>query len=189
MRSPGTTGLSRKPPAHLGADRIVLAKDVFGTGHGLCKLPYVRDTRRSIGIGDFVLTIDDLIGDRNSPTAKVFADRVALGAYPADVHFLVSCKYPGHVREHRDTRPFYIPYRALTHRDWDNLLVAGKTMAQSFMANSATRLHPIEWSSGTAAGVIAAFMHQQRMTTTQAYQDIDRIQALVNQKTPIDWSL
>ena len=27
-----------------------------------------------------------------------------------------------------------------------NLLVAGKTMAQSFLANYATRLHPIEWS-------------------------------------------
>lgn len=43
-------------------------------------------------------------------------------------------------------------FRSLTNAKYDNLLVAGKTIAQSFLVNAATRLHPVEWSSGTGAG-------------------------------------
>jgi hypothetical protein len=43
-----------------------------------------------------------------------------------------------------------------TDQDAGNLLVAGKTMAQSFFYNSASRLHPAEWSSGVAAGAAAS---------------------------------
>jgi prophage DNA circulation protein len=88
-----------------------------------------------------------------------------------------------------DTLPFSIPFRALTHRDLSNLLVAGKTMAQSFLANSATRLHPIEWSSGTACGIAAAEMARTGRTSTQLLADVAALQALVKEKTPIDWTL
>ena len=179
--------MKNNAPPNIASDRITLAADVFGTDHGLCKLPYIRDTRRSIGLNDFVLTIDDLMGKKGESTGTVFPDRIAIGAYPADVHFLVTCKYPEHVKEHQDTKPFYIPFRALTHRDFDNLLVAGKTMAQSFMANSATRLHPIEWSSGTAAGVVAAYMNREQATAREVFQSMDTVQELVKQRTPIDW--
>jgi hypothetical protein len=69
------------------------------------------------------------------------------------------------------------------------MLVAGKTMAQSFMANSATRLHPTEWSTGTAAGVAAAYMAKSGKTSRQALESIDEIQKLVAEKTPIDWTV
>jgi len=69
------------------------------------------------------------------------------------------------------------------------LLTAGKTMAQSFLANSATRLHPIEWSTGTAAGVAAAHMAATGRSSRQALEAIEEVQALVRQKTPIDWTL
>jgi hypothetical protein len=62
-------------------------------------------------------------------------------------------------------------------------------MAQSFLANSATRLHPIEWSSGTAAGVAAAHMAKTGKTSRQALEAIGEVQELVRQKTPIDWTL
>ena len=32
--------------------------------------------------------------------------------------------------------PYFIPLRAMTNRDFGNLIVAGKTIAQSFLANS-----------------------------------------------------
>jgi hypothetical protein len=54
--------------------------------------------------------------------------------------------------------PFYIPYRSLASNNVRNLLTAGKTIAQTYVTNSAYRLHPIEWSSGTAAGTAAALM-------------------------------
>ena len=43
-----------------------------------------------------------------------------------------------------------------------NLLVAGKAMAQTFLANSAARLRPIEWASGVAAGVAAVDVLAER---------------------------
>jgi hypothetical protein len=75
------------------------------------------------------------------------------------------------VNETYPVKPSYLPFRALTNHQVDNLLVAGLTMAQSFMANSALRMHPIEWISGQAAGVAAALMVQKKLATTaELYQ-------------------
>ena len=41
--------------------------------------------------------------------------------------------------------------------------MAGLTMANSFMLSSALRMHPIEWTTGTAAGVSAAFMRKEQL--------------------------
>ncbi len=175
-------------PAPLQPNQFSLAGEELGTQHGLAKLPYIRDTRRSIGLDGFILSFDDLMGPASKQTGTVFSDRIALGAYPADVHPLSTCEFPPQVATHRDTLPFHIPFRALTHYQLENLLVAGKTMAQSFLANSATRLHPIEWSTGTAAGVAAARMATTGATSRQALEDIRVIQSLVRQQTPLDWT-
>lgn len=167
---------------------VKLERTVLGTGHGLSKLPYVRDTRRSVGLGGFVLTMADLTGDPVSKTAKRFRDRVALGAYPADVHPLASCRYPAHVKEY-DVLPYYVPFRALTNETYRNLLVAGKTMAQSFMANAATRLHPIEWSTGTAAGVSAAMMAESGLSTAELLERVVELQSRVRARTPTEWTI
>ena len=168
---------------------IALAPAALGTGHGLAKLPYIRDTRRAIGLDGFVLRFDDLTGPAGAKTGTIFPDRIALGAYPADVHPISGCTMPEYVVAAHDTLPFCIPFRALTHRELENLLVAGKTMAQSFLANSATRLHPIEWSTGTAAGVAAAHMAATGRTSRGELAAISELQELVRAKTPIDWTL
>lgn len=179
----------RHGPPSVSPDQIVLNGAVLGTSHGLAKLPYIRDTRRSIGLDGFVLRFADLTGPAAQVTGTKFADRVALGAYPADIHPISGCDMPAYVHSAHDTLPFYIPFRALTHGKIDNLLVAGKTMAQSFVANSATRLHPIEWSSGTAAGVAAAYMAKAGKTSRETYDSIAELQEQIRQRTPIDWSL
>ena len=122
-------------------------------------------------------------------TGTIFPDRVALGCYPADIHPIATCRMPAYATEAHDTLPFCIPFRALTHRDLSNLLVAGKTMAQSFLANSATRLHPIEWSSGTACGIAAAQMAESGRTSREILDDIGTLQARVREATPIDWTI
>ena len=38
--------------------------------------------------------------------------------------------------ENHPILPYFVPFRAMTNRDFGNLIVAGKTMAQSFLANS-----------------------------------------------------
>lgn len=176
-------------PEGIDPRRITLAGTVLGTGHGLAKLPYIRDTRRSIGLDGFVLRFADLIGPPGARTGTKFSDRIALGAYPADIHPITNCRMPGYTLEAHDTLPFYIPFRALTHRDVSNLLVAGKTMAQSFLANSSTRLHPIEWSTGTACGIAAADMARTGRSTAALLADIERLQEQIAKVTPIDWTI
>ncbi len=179
----------RQAPPAVGPGRIALCRSVMGTEHGLAKLPYVRDTRRAIGLDGFVLRFADLTGPVDQRTGTVFPDRIALGAYPADIHPIEGCSMPAYCVAAHDTLPFCIPFRALTHRELDNLLVAGKTMAQSFLANSATRLHPIEWSTGTAAGVAAAHMARERRSSRQALDVIEKLQNEVARFTPIDWTM
>lgn len=171
-------------------DHISMAADVFGTAHGLSKFPYLRDTRRSIGIGDFVISANDLITGTTGKTAVAYEDRVAVGLYNGDIHPLQTCSYPAYIYEHVDALPFFIPLRALTNRKVENLLVAGKTMAQSFQANAAIRLHPIEYSSGIGAGAAAATMVLRDIDDTPTllgrYADV---QARVIRYAPINWTI
>ena len=86
--------------------------------------------------------------------------------------------------------PYYLPFRALTVQGAPNLLVAGKTMAQSFYANAATRLHPEEWASGLAAGAAAALMRQRGWTSAQALEGIEEVRAaVVAQGGVLNWTL
>jgi hypothetical protein len=179
----------RNAPEGIDPKQIVLNSSVLGTGHGLAKLPYIRDTRRSIGLDGYVLPMADMVGDIAAQTGTRFDDRIALGAYPADIHPIVGCQFPKYIYAYHDTLPFYIPFRSLTNERIENMLVAGKTMAQSFLANSATRLHPTEWSTGTAAGVAAAYMARQGKTSREALASIHEVQELVKQKTPIEWTV
>ena len=176
-------------PEGIDPRQIILDRGVLGTGHGLAKLPYIRDTRRSVGLDGFLLTGKDLTGEPARKTGRRFPDRIALGAYPSDVHGMTTCKMPDYILSAHDTLPFLIPFRALTNQKFGNLLVTGKTMAQSFLANAATRLHPIEWSTGTAAGVAAADMARNGRDSRAELDRIEELQALVRQKTPIEWTI
>ncbi|NBX16925.1 MAG: FAD-dependent oxidoreductase [Proteobacteria bacterium] len=177
-----------KAPAEFSG-RIARAWNVFGTGTSLSKMPYLRDTRRSIGINDFVLTFDDLTASNpKDVTGEQFPDRVGIGSYVADFHGLLTCKLPAYMNR-SNTLPFFIPFRALTNKSFDNMLVAGKTMAQSFHANAATRLHPIEWHSGIAAGVAAAHMFQYQIGSKLALDNIKDIQTRIAKHQPINWTL
>jgi len=87
-------------------------------------------------------------------------------------------------------QPYYIPFRALTVQKAPNLMVAGKTMSQSFHANSATRLHPEEWATGVAAGAAAHFMAYEKWgDTLKVYNQMAHLQNIL--KTlgqPLEWT-
>ena len=64
-------------------------------------------------------------------------------------------------------------------------------MATTFHANSATRLHPSEWSSGVAAGAAATLMVGNSWTTAQVLDNVKTLQALVQAaplKQPLEWT-
>ena len=165
-----------------------------GTKHGLSKWPYLRDSRRAIGVDGFKL-LHTQLKDTPGNTGFQFHDSIALGDYNDDTHHLATsvCEYPQYMSgAGSGGKPYFIPFRALMVGGAPNLLVAGKLMAQSFHANSNTRLHPSEWTSGVAAGGTAALMVQSKwLTTATALQNIDKVRAFLNSSsvgTPLNWT-
>ncbi|MEI8027347.1 MAG: FAD-dependent oxidoreductase [Pseudomonadota bacterium] len=164
---------------------ISLDLDAMGTLNGLSKFPYVRDTRRSIGLDNFRLTVKDILGSKTRGTK--FLDRVAIHTYAMDIHPLKgkSC----YSNENQLPPPYYIPFRSLTNRDVKNLLVAGKTMAQTFMVNSSSRVHAGEMASGTASGMAASYMIKKNLDDTRdVLRDIVNFRAYSAKRTPSDWT-
>jgi hypothetical protein len=181
---------SQAPSDKLG--KIKMMTDQFGTCHGLSKVPYIRDTRRSIGLDDFVMKVSEISGLPEQRVGYRYPDSLALGAYPVDVHGLAGCHYPDYMHPGRyQVLPFYIPLRAMTNKRYSNLLVAGKTMATSFLVNAGARLHPIEWSTGTAAGVCAALMAQLNLDSTAVLlrNYLPNLQQASAQFTPNCWTI
>ncbi len=173
-------------PSHISLAR----DDIVGTKTGLSKVPYIRDTRRSVGADGFRLFYANFSADGHpSKIGDFFHDVIAIGDYPADVHGILNCSFPVDISR-ISTVPYFLPFRALTNADVTNLLVCGKTMAQSFHANSATRLHPVEWSSGAAAGVVSSFMSGHGvLSSVEVFEHIREVQQRVRKFNPLDWKL
>jgi hypothetical protein len=64
-------------------------------------------------------------------------------------------------------------------------------MAQSFHANGGTRLHPVEWASGLAAGIASVMMTANGWSSSTLYEShITELQAaIVAFGGVIDWTL
>src|SRR5689334_18989633 len=74
---------------------LTMDREQVGTGTGLPKMFYLRDTRRSAqGLGGFRLLSSHFNGHKNEKGSQDpnqfgyhFHDTVALGAYPLDTHY------------------------------------------------------------------------------------------------------
>lgn len=115
----------------------------------------VRETRRVLG--DYYLTLDDYVARRTFP------DDIARNSYFIDLHAASedSERLAGHGTSHEPL--FYqpgeshgIPYRCLTPRSLQNVLVAGRCLSSDRLVNSALRVMPPCFATGEAAGVAAA---------------------------------
>jgi hypothetical protein len=175
----------------------VVLSEALGTPLGLSKVPYIRDTRRSIGFGSdgapYVFRYGEMFD------GVEFPDSVGVGVYAADRHPSRNLNHNGETCS-PDThpsgytfypRPFTLPMRALTHTKLTNLLVAGKTMAQTFFVNSSTRLQPTEFTSGTGAGALASFMAQSQVTShfvMKSPKHIGLVQERIKKYQPLAWS-
>lgn len=106
----------------------------------------IRESRKIDGL--YKLTADDLLANR------MFADAVAMGGYPIDVH-----SPDGAAMKHRYLKPgswYSIPYRCLVTEQIDNLLVAGRCISATHEACAAIRVTPIVMAIAQAAGTAAA---------------------------------
>lgn len=166
--------------------------NMMDTKHGLAKFPYIRCTRRIIGLSNYRLTERYFVStdDPNYTAGASFRyyDSVGIGNYAEDVHpTRISTGISPNI--HRPA-PFYIPYRSLGSVNIRNLLTGGKTIATTFLTNSAYRLHPIEWAIGSAAGGAAALMQRDDLSNYDLL-DLPRLRELqtaVNANSPISWA-
>ena len=148
-----TTGSERAAP------ELRLRADIMGSADGLSKHPYIRESRRVVA-RKTVLEHEVSAQLPAGPRAAAFADSVGIGWYPIDIHRAgaedvgVSCR----------TRPFQIPLGALLPVRVTNLIAASKNIGTTHITNGCYRLHPIEWNIGEAAGALAAFALERRLT-------------------------
>ena len=173
---------------------IGLNASLAGTLTGLAKMPYLRDTRRSAGgLNGFRIQKSDLSTAGVIPnTAIDWEDTIAIGQYfYADIHKedKTFCAYPSYIVSGAPVLPYYIPFRALTVNGIPNLLVAGKSLAMSFFANAAIRLHPEEWATGSSAGTIATLMSVNKWTVNDVFTNIHDVRIAINKTgNPIHWT-
>ncbi|UXE59923.1 MAG: FAD-dependent oxidoreductase [Woronichinia naegeliana WA131] len=129
----------------------------------------------------------DVLSGKLSPDAverrkrsTIYADSVGIGHYAIDFHPCMTLsppEAPGNTEKEGERQgaaqayPFQIPLRAMIPQRIDNLLVAGKAIAVSHIASAAYRVHSYEWSSGAAAGTVAAFALDQKIMPFQLVQE------------------
>lgn len=162
-----------------GYPELLLRGDVTGTGDGLAKEVYVRESRRIRAL--FTIT-EGHIGRHmreDDRSAAQFSDSVGVGYYRIDLHPSTS----GRTYIDIDCHPFQIPLGALLPQGVDNLLAANKNIGTTHITNGAYRLHPVEWSIGEAVGALAAFCAEERVSPEQVYRTegvLRDFQALLN---------
>lgn len=102
--------------------------------------------------GEYVLTQEDLVA------CTKFEDSIAVGNYDIDIH-----NPEGSGTSHYYFKPgeyYTIPYRCLTPKNTNNLLVAGRCISSTHEAQASYRIMPICCCLGQAAGTAAAQAHK-----------------------------
>ena len=170
-----------------GYPELQPAPDVLGTPDGLAKTPYVRESRRIVGLERVV---EQDIARAARPAARPWANTVAIGWYPIDLH---PCVGRPEISMYAPTHPYQLPLGALVPHRTRNLLAACKNVGTTHVANGATRLQPVEWAIGEAAGTLAAFCLDRSVTPSEVWtrpaltRSLQR--QLVERGVPVAWTL
>ncbi len=131
---------------------------VGGTMDGLAQAPYIRESRRIRA--EFTVLEQHIAYPLRPDGPEQFSDSVGIGCYRLDLHPRVS----GAGYLDLGCWPFQIPLGALVPVRVENLLPGGKNLGVTHITNGAFRVHPVEWSVGEAAGLLAAFCLQRHVT-------------------------
>jgi hypothetical protein len=132
-----------------GFPELVMKGDVVGSSDGLSQHPYIRESRRMEALS--MIREQDLAEPwQAGARARAFDDSGGIGYYPIDIH---GC---GATFRLPVSKPYQIPLSALVARDVSNLLAGAKNLGSTHITNGAYRLHPTEWATGEASGMLAA---------------------------------
>jgi flavin-dependent dehydrogenase len=134
----------------------------------------IRESRRIMG--DYVMVLDDFINRAS------FDDEIGRYAYPVDIHpsdtsveGFKKFEKEYHNLRYKDGESYGIPYRALTPKGLQNVLVAGRCVSCDRYMQSSIRVMPGCYITGQAAGVAAA-MAAEKNTDTRGI-DIKELQS------------
>ncbi|MGF1567036.1 MAG: FAD-dependent oxidoreductase [Nodosilinea sp.] len=98
--------------------------------------------------------------------SRIYPDSVGIAQYAIDFHPCMAeypAEKPGNIERpgvrqaHGQAYPAQIPLRAMIPQRIDNMLVSSKSIATSYSAAAAYRVHSFEWSVGAAAGQTVDF--------------------------------
>ncbi|HKK64544.1 MAG TPA: FAD-dependent oxidoreductase [Clostridia bacterium] len=149
-----------------GYPELRLRGDVTGT-NDLAKHVYVRESRR-IKAEFTVLEQHVGVEARNGlKGAEVFEDSVGIGSYRIDLHPSTADRNYIDINNY----PHQIPLGALIPVRVENVLPAAKNLGVTHITNGCYRLHPIEWNIGEAAGALAAYCIENKLSPRQVYKD------------------
>ena len=156
-----------RPDGGLGFPGLRLRHDVVGTGDGLAKYPYIRESRR---IQAEFTVCQQHVSAALRPgrdRAEEFPDSVGIGYYRIDLHPTTG----GDNYLDVEALPFQIPLGALIPIRVENLLPACKNLGVTHITGGCYRLHPVEWNIGEAAGALAAFCLERNEPPRAVYRN------------------
>jgi hypothetical protein len=115
----------------------------------------VRETRRIIC--DYILSFEDY------KNRSIFEDEIGRYAYPIDLHpsSIERQSYQQfeddfHNLKYNHGESYGIPFRILTPKDFDNMLIAGRCVSSDRFVNGSIRVIPACFITGQASGMAAA---------------------------------
>lgn len=130
----------------------------------------VRETRH--------IACDYTLSGAEVGTRPRYEDAIATYAYYMDLH---SPTGDGYTEELTQIDGYYtIPYRSITPKGLDNLLVAGRCIDGDHYSSSAFRCMPGAMAIGQGAGVAAAVLAEDGKSTHKA--DVTRIQRILREQ-------
>jgi len=136
----------------------------------------IRETRRIVG--RYVLTKKDIL------EGKKFDDVVARGCSPIDIHNPVGVCISSDRNLYRPLAYAYdIPYRCLVPQKIKNLLICGRPISTTHIANSSTRRMATCMSVGQAAGTAAAIASKKGVDVSSI--NISLLQRLLKEQGAI----
>lgn len=109
----------------------------------------IRESRRIRG--NYILTDEDILACRKFP-----GEAVARSAYPIDIHQASPDADKGGLQRLKEGDYYEIPLRSLEPLGVDNMLVVGRCISASFVAQSSLRIQAVCWAMGESAGNVAA---------------------------------
>ena len=155
-----------RPDGGAGWPGLRLRPDVMGTDDGMAQAAYHREGRRIRSLRR-VVEQDLSLAERGERGAVQYSDSVGIGMYRIDLH--PSTGGDGYIDV--ASSPFEIPLGALIPERVENLLAGAKNIGTTHITNGCYRLHPVEWSAGEVAGLLAADCVLSGRTPHQVWND------------------